>query len=227
MWRHFSGWQVSAEPAYNAMVQHMLDLEIDNASLTQQVAQLRAEVNNLAEQQGNAWQVSGGPASARPGHAGGASPVLRQPQMALQQQAHWTTNQMQQPAVVELPDCISHGIHADFGVVSTGAAMTGDEVSTSLAIGSWISHLRCTLYAENEGGLNQVELHMYRTGVGNFQITKCFTPANRFFYVRCKSCNRFVYGCYGKHEQPHQFAKARSDLEAFCGIEKNSNVEEV
>ena len=66
---------------------------------------------------------------------------------------------------------------------------------------SWTQHLESTLFSEKD----VVAVHKLYDHLApdwdKFKVTACRTQANRFFHVQCKTCNRFVFGKYGKDDE--------------------------
>jgi len=85
----------------------------------------------------------------------------------------------------------------------------------------WLGHLRNTLFDKDSRVSDQLEDKIKHVWP-HIEVTVCRTQANRFFCVRCKKCEQFSYGQYGRWAtdlDPEKPQDARDVLAKFFTFE--------
>ena len=247
VWRHASGWEekaVASVPRFLMKVRNieaelskkmnefvddtaaalaMKDEEIEN--LKQQMRRLKDRQDDQIEelsQQMHTLLAQLSKIPQQPTMAGPITPLTRPPP------AQWLSGHSTGEPTLE---CIADRMHAAVPTANQWPRdmPSGTVLDCTLKFEAWISHLKGTLYFENETPLSMIENHLSGPAPTTpavprwklFQITWCKTQANRFFHICCKGCRQYVYGKYGSYDSAES---ARLGLEQFFQVEKSSNV---
>ena len=126
---------------------------------------------------------------------------------------------VQPPGAIPVPSpttqmpCTHHGQ----GTCSAQKAMSfaGAEVTE---VWKWHAHLSATLFSSNTTKGDAVADRLTAAQAGNFIITSCRTKANRFFHLRCRSCEAACYGEYDESRSEAQITEAQDSLLRFLDI---------
>ena len=260
VWRHASWWEETAVLSVPRFLMKMRNIEGQRGKMDSEIAELSKKMNELVDDTATALakkdeeienlrqqmrrlkdrqddqieelsqqmhtllaQLSKIP--QQPTMAGPITPLTRPPP------AQWLSGHSTGEPTLE---CIADRMHAAVPTANQWPRdrPSGTVLECTLEFEAWISHLRGTLYFENETPLSMIENHLSGPAPTTdgapavprwklFQITWCRTKANRFFHICCKGCRQYVYGKYGTYDSAES---ARLGLEQFFKVEKSSNV---
>ena len=85
---------------------------------------------------------------------------------------------------------------------------------------NWCTHLETTLFdhhSQKSDAFYDAMVVCWKT----MEVMSSRTPANRFYYVRCKNCNQYVYDKYDKGVVKDDKIKASNKLMQFVCRETN------
>ena len=136
--------------------------------------------------------------AARPALAFPSTPVVAEQQFLIQRCMHRQGSELTSPMLYE-------------GKVETH-------------FNNWSHHLGSTLFEHSDQKSWAFHKAMERCW-STMVVTACRTQANRFYYVRCRKCNQYVYGDYGGKVGVEDKIGAQNKLMQFVCTETNAQQE--